>query len=719
MRRFAAVALPLAVVLALAWWRAQGPEPRPESAPDNQFSALRAKKTFEGLIVDGVPHPIGTRANERVRSRLITQLKALGYETRVQSRFACYVLACGQVNNVLATRPGESFRDAVVMASHYDSVPAGPGASDDGMGVATALEVARAVRGEKFRNPVAFLFTDGEEAGMLGAEGFVADRELSSGIGVVISVESRGTYGPSNMFETSEGNRWLIRHMARAVDRPQATSLYYTIYKLLPNDSDVTIFKREGKAAMNFAAIRGVNWYHTPYDDLAHMSANTLQHHGDNVLAMARELANSDLAARSHSDATYFDILNYRLVWWPQEWTLWIGIAGLLLLLYAARKQPPREMTFGVLTAFTAIVLAAILGFGVKWLASMNSGGENFVARPSWGVAAMWLAGIAGALFAAALFHKRAKPLPMLYGIVIVWHMIGLALALTLPGAAFLFIVPATVVTICALSGAEETITSAVSATVAAILFFPLALSFYDALGGAQMAAIALLLGIVATLFAPLLGRTSNAAIVFALAIAFAITAMLQPTYDAQRPQVISITHVDDAAAPAPQWLTGTLTPQLRAAAQFKPADRTLTPWSRAAGYWAAPAPRVAPRVLLDGTRNGDNLTLRVRTQRHANRLNLLVHGDAEILRINGVPPSAKPARFHDRNLPGWRIVVGNAVEAMTVECRAKGAVEVIASDTAFGMPAAGASLAEARRASNAIPVQDGDVSITRARGKW
>jgi hypothetical protein len=91
-----------------------------------------------------------------------------------------------------------------------------------------------------------------------------------------------------------------------------------------------------------------VTWYHTPYDDLAHVNPRTLQHHGDNVLASVRALANADLDARSSTDATYFDVLSFYLVWWPQEWTLWIAVFSLLLLVIAARKTPPREMTFGV-----------------------------------------------------------------------------------------------------------------------------------------------------------------------------------------------------------------------------------------------------------------------------------------------------------------------------------------------------------------------------------
>ena len=708
MRRAIVVVLPLLLVLALAIWRQRGPEPRGEEA--SGFSSARAMKTLRGLLVEGVPHPMATRANARVRSRVVTQFRALGYDTRVQSRFACNAAAvCGQVENVYASRGGTG--DTVLVLAHYDSVAAGMGASDDGVGTATLLEVARVLGGERFRNPVAFLVTDGEEAGLLGAEAFVADESLSRNIAAVVNVEMRGTYGLSNMFETSRGNRWLIRHLAGALERPQATSFYYTIYNLLPNDTDVTIFKRAGKAAVNFGAVRGVQWYHTPYDDLAHANPRTLQHHGDNVLATVRALANADLAARSRSDATYFDVLGYYLIWWPQEWTLWIAITSLLLLMIAARKQPPREMTFGVLTAFTAILLSLLGGTGVGMLARLRSGGINFVAQPTTSVAAMWLTGLAAAFFAAALFRKRAQPQPMLYGVAIVWHMVGIALAVTLPGTAFLFIVPAAAVTLCALAQLGETATGAIAATAAAVLTFPMALILYDALGGTLMAAIAVQIGVLGTLFAPLYARASNGLIALVLALVCAVAAMLQPAYDAQHPRRMSLAHIDDRS---PRWFVSELTPQLEAAARFTRADDA----TRGAGF-AAPAPRAAARATMSAVRNGDALTVRVRSSRGANRVALLLKGDVQVLRVNGVAPAPKPARFRERLPAGWHSAVANGVTEMTVECRARGRVEAIGSDLSFGLPSAGAALIQARNASTAIPIQDGDVTITRVRATY
>jgi hypothetical protein len=712
MRRAITVVVPLVVVFALAMWRAKGPEPKPLDTPAGEFAAARAMQSLRGLLGNGAAHPVGTAANAEVRSRLIAQFQSLGYETSVQSRFACNAAAvCALVHNVIARQPGAARRDAVYLMAHYDSVGAGGGASDDGMGTAAILEVARAMRGQTFRNPVVFLITDGEEAGLLGAEGFIADETLAREVGVVINVEMRGTYGPSNMFETSTGNRWLIRHLSRALERPQATSFFYAIYNLLPNDTDVTIFKRAGKAAVNFAAIRGVHWYHTPFDDLAHADPRTLQHHGDNLLATARALADADLAARSGGDTTYFDILGFLLLWWPQQGTLWLGIVSVLVLVFAARKQVPREMTFGVLAAFTTLLASAVIGFVIAWIARLRSADVNFVARPGFTIAAMWLAGLAAALFACALFRKRAKPLPMLYGIAIVWHMIGIALAVQLPGAAFLFLVPAVAVTICALARADEVSTSGIAATVGAILIFPMALMLYEALGASLMVALTILVGALSMFVAPLFARVASFAVVLGLAIFAAVAGMMQPAYDAEHPRRISLSYIDDGGAPrwfAPRPVTNA----------FRPADPSLTPWNPG-GFTAPASSESLPRVSLTATRSGERMTFRVRTLRGATRLNLLLQGNARVLRVNGVTPPPRPARFRERMPSGWHMAVANGVEEMVVECEVKGPVQAVASDLTFGLPPSGAALKKTRDEMPAIPIHDGDMTITRVRAKF
>ncbi len=599
MRRLTAIALPLLAVLTVAIWRSYGPAP----ADDRAMTVLRE------LVADGKPHPLGSAENARVRDRILQRFRDLGYETTIQRRFVCNArITCATVENVIARSRGQGSGQAVMLAAHYDSVRAGPGASDDAMGVAALLEIAREVRGQRFRNDVVFLITDGEEAGLLGAEAFAADPALMREVAAIVNVENRGTYGTSNMFETSRGNRWLIRHLSSALPRPQATSLYQTVYDLLPNDTDVSVFKRDGKAVINFAAIRGVHWYHTPLDDLGHASPRTLQHHRENALAMLHVLVNADLAARSREDAVYFDVLGFFLIWWPASWTIWIALLSLTLLLFGARKTEPRAMTFGVLTTFATILFAAIGGFAVSWLARLRSGDANWVAYPAPSVIAMWLTGLAAALFAVALFRKKSNERAMIFGAAMVFHAAAVVLALTLPGPSFLFLVPAVLVTICALARANDTTLSAIAATGAAIVIFPMGLVLYDALGGGLMSVVAVLIAFVAVWIAPLFRFAS---VVAALAVVSAVIALALPTYTKERPR------------------------------------------------YERPTPK-EPRVQQ--TRNGK--VIRVRSLEGPANLRVTIAG--EVAKVNGVTPAA-PTRRRPRK-PEW--VYALNVEELVIELK-------------------------------------------------
>ena len=175
-------------------------------------------------------------------------------------------------------------------------------------------------------------------------------------------------------------------------------------------------------------------------------------------------------------------------------------------------------------------------------------------------------------------------------------------------------------------------------------------------------------------------------------------------------PRAISLAYVDDATS-TPVWVTPVLTPPLQQAARFAPAAASLTPWY-GGRQWSAPAPRIpVPRVEASATRNGERVTVVLRTPRHAKRLMLAVRGGT-VASVNGVPPAPRPARWRG---PGdWKFASANGVEEMTVELIARGPVEIIASDLSFGLPSP--ALTRARDASLAIPQHDGDVVITRVR---
>jgi hypothetical protein len=308
------------------------PRPLDHSAPPGDFSAARAKLHVDQIARE--PHPIGTDANRRVRDYLIEQLTALGAEVRVQSTVGIVntgrSIRAGTAENIVATLRGTANRRALMLASHYDSVPMSPGASDAGAGVGAILEVFRALKHvAPLKNDLIVVYTDGEEEGLVGAAGFVRDHpDLARWVGVVLNLEARGSSGPALMFETSDGNGWLAREFARAAPHPMASSVAYAVYKELPNDTDMTVFKRAGFMGLNSAFSATFENYHTPRDSPENLSLASVQHLGANALALARHFGNSEAEPTRQPDRIYFNWLGSRIIHCPPWSPAWSRRCG-------------------------------------------------------------------------------------------------------------------------------------------------------------------------------------------------------------------------------------------------------------------------------------------------------------------------------------------------------------------------------------------------------
>src|SRR5207247_9627789 len=102
-------------------------------------------------------------------------------------------------------------------------------------------ETRRALRARKrpLAHDIIALFTDGEEAGLLGAAAFVREHPWANDVAVVLNFEARGTSGRSFMFETGPGNLDAARAL-RSAGNATAGSVYATIYRALPNDTDLS-----------------------------------------------------------------------------------------------------------------------------------------------------------------------------------------------------------------------------------------------------------------------------------------------------------------------------------------------------------------------------------------------------------------------------------------------------------------------------------------------
>src|SRR5215204_6674282 len=250
------VALVLGALAAISLLALEPLDPRPVSTPANEFSAERAFSHVEQIAER--PHPVGSAANAEVRDYLVGQLEDLGLRPTVQQATSARTMegtaSMARVQNIHAQIPGSSPTGHVLLVAHYDSVPRGPGAADDGAGVAAILEIARAITsGSAPRNDIDILLTDAEEPWLLGAQALVRDSHLDPRRSVVLNLEARGTSGPAMMFQSSSDNATLIPALA-SVQRPITSSGWEVCYQLLPGDTDFTVFRKAGFAGMNFAS---------------------------------------------------------------------------------------------------------------------------------------------------------------------------------------------------------------------------------------------------------------------------------------------------------------------------------------------------------------------------------------------------------------------------------------------------------------------------------
>ena len=375
--------------IALSFVPRSRPAPEPANAPPTGFSAARAIDQVRAIAQR--PHPTGTPEHDRVRDYLVAEIARQGLSPQIQAGFIEFnrrgFHTGANVQNIIARLPGTANTRPVMLTAHYDSVPRGPGAGDDAHGVAVLLETLRALKaGPPLRNDVIFLITDGEERYLLGAMLFMRDHPWRGQPGVTLNFEARGTAGSAVMFETSENNAWLLNNLRAAVPQADATSVSYEIYKRMPNDTDLTVFKSGNLSGMNFAFIEHPDYYHTAQDSVDHLDPVSVQEQGRYALHLARRFGNLDLTGHPSGNAVYF----------PTAFTP--------LIVYSVTLAK----AFAIVTALVAIAAAWFGGWigVIEWLLSLL-GVWVAVAVPGLSYLVSWP--LAGAV-AAVLLLSTAPP---------------------------------------------------------------------------------------------------------------------------------------------------------------------------------------------------------------------------------------------------------------------------------------------------------------------
>lgn len=423
-------------------------------ADPREFSGARAVTRLGQVLGDQRPHPVGSIAADEVRARLVSTLEELGADVEVVTSFACTANGrrCAHLDNVIATL-GQPSTDqpAVLLASHYDSVHAGPGAGDDGAGVAATLEILSAWQARGAPWPVVALFDEGEEVGLLGAQAFVDEPSSLDNIGVVFNLEARGTTGRVSMFETKGEDAPWVRRYGAVVGDKYTNSLSAEVYRRMPNDTDLTVFGTTALPGLNFAMIDGVARYHSDRDDLAHLDPRSVQHMGDQVLALVDSLPTLGWPGGDPSESAlaYLDIVGIWLLRWPESWSLWICAIVTLLSWWAlVRSAFVTTRSFGATVrrsswALGCVILAPAIAFAMASAVHAFAAAYLQTSAPGYAFPAPLRVGIVLSSLVAwwwcASLSRPHDALPQKAGLALL-ATLAFALSWTAPGASPVFI---------------------------------------------------------------------------------------------------------------------------------------------------------------------------------------------------------------------------------------------------------------------------------------
>jgi Peptidase family M28 len=280
------------------------------------FSEQNARAHINQLAGTIGSRPVASDQNRRAREYLIDQLRFFGYTVRVQETDAerRELGLTAHVQNIIAIVPGAR-PEALGLVAHYDSRATSPGAGDDGLGVAVALECARLLAARRDRrHSLMVLLTDAEEDGLMGAAAIVRDPEVRSRLRAYINLDAIGTDGPAPLFETGPGNAWIVQTWARAAQAPRGGSYQLEVYRRLPSDTDFSVLKGLEVPGLNFAAVGNGYVYHTPRDTPDRVTSRAILDMGASALETAEALDATDLSARSPAQAVYFDLSGIRAI---------------------------------------------------------------------------------------------------------------------------------------------------------------------------------------------------------------------------------------------------------------------------------------------------------------------------------------------------------------------------------------------------------------------
>ncbi|MEZ5472541.1 MAG: M20/M25/M40 family metallo-hydrolase [Marinicella sp.] len=516
---------------------------------------------------------VGDDYHDDVERYLKRELNQMGLSVSVQTSlgFNDKNRTAAPVRNIIATYPGtQPNSQALLLMAHYDAAKfSATGAGDDASGVAIILESINAMlqTAQAPSNNLVILFTDAEEIGLLGAHAFINEQLSYYNIGLIVNLEARGTSGPAMMWpETVGGNQAMIEHFKAAnIPMPVTSSLHYEIYRMLPNDTDLTPFNQQAKLnGYNFAFIDDHFNYHTQKDSLENLSLNTLAHETIQFYSLLKHLAQTDLSQmQTASSLVYFSlplvglISHSTTVTWLVLTVSVLVLIGLMIIAFSRKQLVLKSLLAGFAPILTAIAVTYVwCWLLVKALYALYPEFHDILQGfPYSGHLIMGAFLLSGGIASTSIlaWFSGKNPLAQSFANILLWLIITIPACYALPGSGLLvwpvlFSVLLLLIQVFTQKLADTF--AAVFAVAAFILLGWLLVNFPIALGIQAIPLTAVIMAALLALFSPLFrGKPTAVLTLAAMLTPLALLAwhfIQKPTISQQQPLPTSLSYLYD-----------------------------------------------------------------------------------------------------------------------------------------------------------------------------
>ncbi|KAJ6581062.1 hypothetical protein B0H19DRAFT_1017641 [Mycena capillaripes] len=285
------------------------------------------------------PHPVLSHANDIVRSYILNRVRNIGagieyvevYEDLVSNASWAYwgggaAAVYSESTNILVkiegSDPESESGGGVLFSAHYDSVSTASGATDDGMGVATLIQLVEYLAKNRPKRTAVFNINNGEEDGLCGAFTFLK-HPWSNLTDSFLNLEGASSGGRPLLFRATSTP--ALRSFY--VPHPHANVLSADAFArgVIRSGTDYSVYTGVGMEGLDLAFYKGRSKYHTKYDAIPYTEAQerALWTMMEAAQGSSSALLNNDWTHGGGSPPVYFDLFG--------KWLILFSMASLLI----------------------------------------------------------------------------------------------------------------------------------------------------------------------------------------------------------------------------------------------------------------------------------------------------------------------------------------------------------------------------------------------------